>query len=110
MLRGIGESPIIAGAYVSDEGICPLLAAHRRGPRDEAGEFAEAWDRFTGVYRARLARSDELAVLRSLLEHSLGAARALEAQRIAAAAKLPLPALGRLPVPAAKPKAAPIAA
>ena len=44
---------IIAGGYVlSGGGVCPLLAAHRRGGRahDEStatSPFASAWDRFT---------------------------------------------------------------
>src|SRR5215210_8724012 len=33
MLEGIRETPIIAGAYTSSEGTCPMLAAHRRGGR-----------------------------------------------------------------------------
>ena len=50
MLRGVRANPIIAGAYVSRAGgICPMLAAHRLGAYSDGGDFAHAWDRFTGA-------------------------------------------------------------
>ena len=44
MLEGISSTPIIAGAYTSDGGICPMLAAHRAGGRTNAISFARVWD------------------------------------------------------------------
>ena len=46
MLEGLDAGPIIAGAYTSGDGICPMLAAHRAGGRCSAAFFADAWDRF----------------------------------------------------------------
>jgi len=49
MLAGVraGER-IIVGAYVDGRGgVCPMLAAHRRGARTNFLSFARAWDRFT---------------------------------------------------------------
>jgi hypothetical protein len=79
MLEGIRSEPIIAGAYSKDGGICPMLAAHRRGGRTSFIAFAKAWDAFafrgTHKHDARRATERELLVLRSHLEASL-----LEAQ------------------------------
>ena len=49
MLAGVrASSAIIVGAYVDGEGgVCPMLAAHRRGGRTDFLSFARAWDRFT---------------------------------------------------------------
>jgi hypothetical protein len=81
MLNGLDAGPIIAGAYTSDDGICPMLAAHRAGGRCSAAFFADAWDRFAfrdgrgrgrgrrGV--ARRVNERELRILRSQLEASL---------------------------------------
>jgi hypothetical protein len=75
MLEGIAVNPIIAGAYTSPDGICPMLAAHRAGGRTSFLAFAEAWDRFAGrssrLRRARPATERELLVLRAHLEASL---------------------------------------
>jgi hypothetical protein len=74
MLAGVrGEQPIIVGAYVDGEGgICPMLAAHRRGGRTDLLSFAHAWDRFTGAgRRPRRASQRELGVLVAHLEASL---------------------------------------
>jgi hypothetical protein len=77
MLEGLDAGPIIAGAYTSGDGICPMLAAHRAGGRCSAAFFADAWDRFAlrdGRGRRTTARrvSDrELRILRVHLEASL---------------------------------------
>jgi hypothetical protein len=72
MLRGIRESEIIVGAYTDRRGgVCPMLAAHRRGGRTNFIAFARAWDRFAGAKRARAATSRELRVLEAQLEASL---------------------------------------
>jgi hypothetical protein len=74
MLAGVtaGER-IIIGAYVDGEGgVCPMLAAHRRGGRTNFLPFARAWDRFTRAGRGvRQASARELAVLTGQLEASL---------------------------------------
>ena len=84
MLDGVRANPIIAGAYTSGDGVCPMLAAHRRGGRTDFIGFAQAWDRFTGVRTGRSRRADrrELATLVRFLEHSL---REPEAVDLAAA-------------------------
>ena len=78
MLEGLDAGPIIAGAYTSDDGICPMLAAHRAGGRCSAAFFADAWDRFAfrdGRGRrtalARRVNERELRILRAHLEASL---------------------------------------
>ena len=49
---------LIAGSYVAPGGgICPVLAAHRRGGRPHDGStgvsaFADVWDRYTGASTA----------------------------------------------------------
>jgi hypothetical protein len=80
MLEGVLSSDrIIVGAYVDREGgVCPMLAAHRRGGRTDFLAFAKAWDRFTGARRPRPASRRELSVLISLLEESLGAETGLD--------------------------------
>jgi hypothetical protein len=74
MLVGVRESErIIAGAYVDGRGgVCPMLAAHRRGGRTDFLSFARSWDRFTrATGQARAATERELAILVSQLEDSL---------------------------------------
>jgi hypothetical protein len=74
MLDGLrGSDPIIVGAYVDGQGgVCPMLAAHRRGGRTNFLSFARAWDRFAGASRkARRATRRELDILIGALEHSL---------------------------------------
>jgi hypothetical protein len=75
MLDGIRSEPIIVGAYSKDGGICPMLAAHRRGGRTDCISFAKAWDAFAfrGARKriARRATRRELLVLSSHLEASL---------------------------------------
>jgi hypothetical protein len=74
MLEGVraGER-IIAGAYVDGSGgVCPMLAAHRRGARTNFLSFARAWDRFARARRqARDATRRELDILARQLESSL---------------------------------------
>jgi hypothetical protein len=76
MLDGIRAEDIIVGAY-SDRagGVCPMLAAHRRGGRTACASFARAWDRFTGAKRSRRATPRELRVLEAHLEASIFAER-----------------------------------
>ena len=75
MLEGIASNDIIVGAYSTGEGICPMLAAYRKGERTSLIAFAQAWDRvaFRGQKRARARRATEreLLILRSHLEASL---------------------------------------
>jgi hypothetical protein len=72
MLDGIDRNPIIVGAYTDDSGgVCPMLAAHRRGGRTSLASFARAWDRYTEARNARRATTRELCTLRAMLEASL---------------------------------------
>ena len=75
MLEGIDGHEIVVGAYQHEDGICPMLAAHRHGGRTSFISFAEAWDRFafrgTRSPRARRATERELLILRTHLEASL---------------------------------------
>ena len=79
MLEGLDAGPIIAGAYTSGDGICPMLAAHRAGGRCSAAFFADAWDRFAfrdargrgAAPSARRVNERELRILRAHLEASL---------------------------------------
>ena len=74
MLDGVCASErIIVGAYVDGQGgVCPMLAAHRRGGRTSFLSFARAWDRFTRAGRGvRQASARELGILISQLEASL---------------------------------------
>lgn len=72
MLEGMCASRIIVGAYVDgDGGVCPMLAAHRRGRRTSLASFARAWDRYTRVHKPRLASERELRTLRTMLEASI---------------------------------------
>jgi hypothetical protein len=71
---------IIAGAYVDRQGgVCPMLAAHRRGGRTDFISFARSWDRFTRVGgKAREATPREVRVLTAHLEGSLTSVNGLE--------------------------------
>ncbi len=77
MLVGISNSTIVVGAYTHDDGICPMLAAHRNGGRTDFVAFARSWDEycFRGLRKrkrkARLATPSELATLRAHIESSL---------------------------------------
>jgi hypothetical protein len=71
---------IIVGAYVDrDGGVCPMLAAHRRGGRTDFISFARSWDRFTRANgKSRPATARELGILVSHLEASLASVSGLE--------------------------------
>jgi hypothetical protein len=74
MLDGVQASErIIAGAYVDGEGgVCPMLAAHRRGARTNFLSFSRAWDRFARTgRRTRAASARELDILVRQLQGSL---------------------------------------
>jgi hypothetical protein len=71
MLVGLDNEAIITGAYTHDGGICPMLAAHRRGGRTSHESFAQSWDRYTGAEKGRRATERELRTLRTMLEASL---------------------------------------
>jgi hypothetical protein len=75
MLAGIRANPIIVGAYSTEEGICPMLAAHRAGGRTNLIAFADAWDRFAlrrkRSDKPRPATDRELRVLEAHLQASL---------------------------------------
>ena len=73
MLAAVQRERIITGAYVDGDGMCPLLGAHRYGPRESGEGFVEAWDRFCGIRRGkrRDATEPERAVLIGLLKASL---------------------------------------
>jgi hypothetical protein len=74
MLEGVtSEWHIIVGAYVDGEGgVCPMLAAHRRGGRTDLLSFARSWDRFTRAgRRARRATERERGILVGQLQASL---------------------------------------
>src|SRR4051794_41963481 len=55
MLVGLDDETIITGAYTHDGGICPMLAAHRRGGRTDRASFAHPRDRDTGADKGRPA-------------------------------------------------------
>jgi hypothetical protein len=81
MLDGVRASErIIAGAYVDTEGgVCPMLAAHRRGTRTDFLSFARSWDRFVrATSGARAATRREVAILVAQLEDSIAGASGLE--------------------------------
>jgi len=73
MLDGVDSNEIIVGAYTDgDGGVCPMLAAHRRGGRTDLASFARAWDRYTHAgRRTRKASQREVRTLRTMLEASL---------------------------------------
>jgi len=75
MLEGIDEERrIIVGAYTAPGGgVCPMLAAHRRGGRTSFALFAKAWDGYTrsGYGLIRPASDRELRTLRAMLVASL---------------------------------------
>src|SRR5436190_6856812 len=71
MLAALDLDTIVTGAYTHDGGICPMLAAHRRGGRTDRESFAHAWDRYTGARAGRRATEREVRTLRCMLEASL---------------------------------------
>lgn len=77
MLEGVRRDTIIVGAYTDrDGGVCPMLAAHRRGGRTSFLAFARTWDRFTNAPSrgSRKATERELRILAHHLEASIEAA------------------------------------
>ena len=81
MLEGVRASErIIAGAYVDKEGgVCPMLAAHRRGTRTDFLSFARSWDRFVrSKSGAHAATRRQVAMLFAQLEDSIAGASGLE--------------------------------
>ena len=84
MLAGVRDSDrVIAGAYVDGHGgVCPMLAAHRRGGRTDFLSFARSWDRFTRARgKAKRATPREVAILVSQLQDSLESVDGLELDR-----------------------------
>ena len=76
MLDATGSEPLIIGAYTDRSGgMCPMLAAHRRGARTHVGNFPRAWDSFGRASRPRPATERELQILRALLQESLDGER-----------------------------------
>jgi hypothetical protein len=78
MLQGLGEDPIIAGAYTLGPARCPGFSAYRRGARTGYSEFAAAWDRYARGRGIRRARQDDIATLVAVLRASLATADGLE--------------------------------
>jgi hypothetical protein len=77
MLAGVlANGRIIVGAYVDrDGGICPMLAAHRRGARTDFLSFARSWDRFARAgEKPRVATEREVRILVTQLEASIASA------------------------------------
>ena len=84
MLDGIrANERIIVGAYTDGSGgICPMLAAHRRGGRTDFISFAKSWDRFARARGgSRPATERELRILLTQLEASLHETDGLELDR-----------------------------
>jgi hypothetical protein len=84
MLEGVQASErIIVGAYVDEHGgVCPMLAAHRRGGRTDFLAFARAWDRFARSRgRGSVAGDREVRTLVAQLQASLEASDGLELDR-----------------------------
>jgi hypothetical protein len=74
MLTALDDEQVIIGAYTDRHGrVCPMLAAHRRGARNQVGDFPRAWDAFGRARRPRAASERELEVLRALLEETVAA-------------------------------------
>lgn len=74
MLVGLGSNTVITGAFTGQQGVCPMMAAHREGGRTSCVSFPEAWDRFTGVYGRAICRPAteyEVGILRAQIEESL---------------------------------------
>ncbi len=84
MLAGVRDSDrVISGAYVDESGgVCPMLAAHRRGGRTDFLSFARSWDRFTRARgKPKVATDRELAILVSQLQDSLESVDGVELDR-----------------------------
>jgi hypothetical protein len=84
MLDGVlAQETIIVGAYTDGSGgICPMLAAHRRGGRTDFISFAKSWDRFARSRGgSRTATEREVRILVAQLQASLQEADGLELDR-----------------------------
>ena len=84
MLDGVTSAErIIVGAYTDGSGgVCPMLAAHRRGGRTDFISFAKSWDRFARARGgSRQATERELRILVTQLEASLHESDGLELDR-----------------------------
>jgi len=84
MLEGVSsQQRIITGAYTDGSGgVCPMLAAHRRGGRTDFISFAKSWDRFTRARgKTRPATERELRILLAQLRASLEQSDGLELDR-----------------------------
>lgn len=115
MLDGVRNEQIIVGAYTDGSGgVCPMLAAHRRGGRTSFLQFARTWDRFTKAPArgSRAASGRELRILERQLEASIEASQDTLADVVLADAIAEHQRLvARRPVPAAPaPAPAPAAA
>jgi hypothetical protein len=77
------QERIIVGAYTDGSGgVCPMLAAHRRGGRTDFASFAKSWDRFARSRGAsRTATEREVRILLAQLQASLHEADGLELDR-----------------------------
>jgi hypothetical protein len=73
MLEGLGDGPIIAGAYSVGAARCPGLAAYRHGARTGYSDFARAWDRYAHGRGVRRVRNDDLSTLVTMLRASVAA-------------------------------------
>ena len=74
MLDGLDRERIIAGAYSDGHGgVCPMLAAHRRGARVTLLEFAATWDAYVHgrTCRPRQATPREVRTLAGMLRRSI---------------------------------------
>ena len=84
MLDGVTSAErVIVGAYTDGSGgVCPMLAAHRRGGRTDFISFAKSWDRFARARGgSRRATERELRILVTQLEASLHDSDGLELDR-----------------------------
>jgi hypothetical protein len=84
MLDGVTSAErVIVGAYTdASGGVCPMLAAHRRGGRTDFISFAKSWDRFARARGgARAATGRELRILVTQLEASLHESDGFELDR-----------------------------
>jgi hypothetical protein len=97
MLEGLGEGPIIAGAYSVGPAQCPGLAAYRRGARTGYSEFARAWDRYARGRGVRRVRTDDVSTLVTMLRASVAAEGDLGV--LAAASAVAAPAADPPPQP-----------
>lgn len=78
MLEGLGQDPIIAGAYAVGPARCPGFAAYRRGARTGYSEFAAAWDRYARGRGVRRVRDDDVVTLVAVLRASLATTGGLD--------------------------------